>query len=104
MDKYEILEKSREDNGPADERFKLIEQRKGLIAMSAAALAFILLFLWDFFHGRNTDGLQAVFFTGLAAMTFCQAYQLRMKSLFFCGLFIASFVVYDAVCYVLATM
>ena len=55
-------------------------------------------------HGKNTDGLQAVFFAGLASMAFCQAYQLRMKSLFFFGLFIAFFVVYWAVRYVLATM
>lgn len=104
MDKHEILEKSREDNGLVDERFKLLEQRKALIVMSTAALAFCLLYLWDFFHGKNIDGLQAVFFTGLAAMAFCQAYLLRMKSWFFFGLFIAFFAVYDAVCYVLATM
>ncbi|WP_080799742.1 DUF6442 family protein [Arabiibacter massiliensis] len=104
MDKNEILEKSRKDNGLVDERFKLLEQRKGLITMSAAAVAFILLYMWELFHGRNTDGLYAVFFTGLSTMMFCQAYQLRMKSLLFFGLFTASFVVHSAIRYVLATM
>lgn len=104
MEKSEILEKSRRDNDGIDERFRLIEQRKGLIALSAAGAAFVLLYLWDFFHGRNTDGLFAVFFTGLTAMSFCQAYQLRMKSLFFFGLFTAFFVVYNAAKYILATM
>lgn len=104
MEKNEILEKNRRDNGNVDERFKLIEQRMGLIALGAAAVAFILLYLWDFFHGQLTDGQYAVFFTGLAAMTFCKAYQLRMKSLLFFGLFISAFVVYAAVRYVLATM
>ena len=104
MDKDEILEKKRADNGMTDERFKMVEQRRGLIAMSAAAVAFVLLYAWDYFHGQNTDGLFAVFFTGLSAMAFCQAYQLRMKSLFFFGLFTASFVVYAAVQHVLATI
>lgn len=104
MDKNEILEKSRRDNGEVDERFMLMEQRRGLISMSAAAVAFILLYVRDFFHGQNTDGLFAVFFTGLSTMIFCQAYQLRMKSLFFFGLFTAFFAVYIAVQYVLATM
>ena len=104
MNKDEILEKNRKDNGEVDERIMLTEQRKGLISMSAAAVVFILLWLWDLFHGQNTDGLFAVFFTGLSTMTFCRAYQLRMKSLFFFGLFTSSFVVYAAVRYILATM
>lgn len=104
MNKDEILEKSRRDSGDVDERFMLIEQRKGLVSLSAAAVAFILLYAWELFHGRNTDGLYAVFFTGLSAMLFCRAYQLRMKSLFFFGLFTASFAAYSAVRYVLATM
>lgn len=104
MDKNEILEKNRRDTGEADERFVLFEQRMGLVAMSAVAVAFILLYAWDFFHGQNTDGLYAVFFTGLSAMAFYQAYRFRMKSLVFFGLFTASFVVYAVVQHVLATM
>lgn len=102
--KEEILQKSREDNGLTDERLRLAEQRMGFVAMSAATLAFVLLYAWDHFHGQNTDGLFAVFLTGLSAMTFFQAYRFRMKSLLLSGLFIASFVVYSAAKYVLATM
>lgn len=104
MNKDEILEKNREDNKRVDERFKLMEQRMGYVMMSAMMAAFVLLFLWDFFHGRNTDGLLAVLFTGISTMCFYRFYQLRMKSLLFGGLFTAFFVVYNAVDYVLSTM
>ncbi|MRX82088.1 DUF6442 family protein [Eggerthella guodeyinii] len=104
MDKDEILEKSRRDGGEADERFTMMEQRMGLIAMSAAAAAFCLLYAWDFFHGQNTDGLFAVFFIGLTTMCLYRFYQLRMKSLLFGGLFTGFFAVYSAVQYILATM
>ena len=104
MDKNEILEKSRRDGGETDERFTMLEQRVSLIAMSAAAVAFCLLYLWDFFHGRNTDGLFAVFFTGLSTMCLYRFYQLRMKSLLIGGLFTAFFAVYSAIDYVLARM
>lgn len=104
MNKDEILERNREDNKQVDERFKLIQQRMGYVTMSAMMAAFVLLFLWDFFHGRNTDGLCAVLMTGIVAMSFAQFYQLRTKTSLFFGLFAVLAGVSWAVSYVLATM
>lgn len=104
MDKDEILEKNRRDNGNVDERFKLMEQRMGYVMMSAMMAAFVLLFLWDFFHGRETDGLCAVLMVGISAMSFTQFYQLRTKVSLFFGVFAALAGASWAVSYVLATM
>lgn len=100
MEKNEILEKNRRDNDGVDERFRLIEQRAAYVMMFVLAFVFV----WDFFHGRETDGMAAVFLSGCSAMCFYRFYQLRMKSFLFFGLFAALGAVSFIVHHILATM
>ncbi|WP_302396758.1 DUF6442 family protein [Eggerthella sinensis] len=104
MEKSEILEKSRRDNDGIDERFRLIEQRAGYVMMSVMMLVLALVFVWDFAHGRETNGMAAVFLSGCSAMCFYRFYQLRLKSFLFFGAFATLGAVSFAINHVLATM
>ena len=104
MEKSEILEKSRRDNDGIDERFRLIEQRAGYVMMSVMMLVLALVFVWDFAHGRETNGMAAVFLSGSSAMCFYRFYQLRLKSFLFFGAFATLGAVSFAINHVLATM
>ena len=104
MEKSEILEKSRRDNDGVDERFRLIEQRAGYVMMSVMMLVRALVFVWDFAHGRETNGMAAVFLSGCSAMCFYRFYQLRLKSFLFFGAFATLGAVSFAINHVLATM
>ncbi|WP_270295878.1 DUF6442 family protein [Eggerthella sinensis] len=104
MEKSEILEKSRRDNDGVDERFRLIEQRAGYVMMSVMMLVLALVFVWDFAHGRETNGMAAVFLSGCSAMCFYRFYQLRLKSFLFFGAFAALGAVSFVVNHILATM
>ena len=104
MEKSEILEKSRRDNDGVDERFRLIEQRAGYVMMSVMMLVLALVFVWDFAHGRETNGMAAVFLSGCSAMCFYRFYQLRLKSFLFFGAFAMLGAVSFAINHVLATM
>lgn len=104
MEKSEILEKSRRDNDGIDERFRLIEQRAGYVMMSVMMLVLALVFVWDFAHGRETNGMAAVFLSGCSAMCFYRFYQLRLKSFLFFGAFAMLGAVSFAINHILATM
>ncbi len=104
MDKDEILEKSRRDNGDVDERFKIMEQRVGYAMLGVMAVGLALLYLWDFFHGLETSGLSAVLLAGIAGMGFYRFYQLRMKGLLFLAMLGAFGAIGFAVQHILATM
>ena len=92
MDKDEILEKSRKDNGPVDERFKVMEYRTTNVMVSVMLAMWLVLFLWDTFTGGDTPPPRvgsAIMLSGVAAMAFCRLYQLRMKSALVFGLLAA---------------
>ncbi len=104
MDKHEILEKSREDNGLVDERFRSMEQRMLVIVGSTLMLGLAILQVWDRSHGLETNGINAVFMAGVASMGFAQYSKLRMKGALFLGAFAAVAAVIWAVQHVLITM
>lgn len=104
MDKHEILEKSREDNELADERFRSMEQRMLVIVGGTLMLGLAILLVWDWSHGLETNGINAVFMAGVASMGFAQYSKLRMKGALFLGAFAAVAAVSWAVQHVLITM
>ena len=60
MDKEEILEKNREDNRGADERFRILNQRQSSVMVGAMLVVWAALFLWDFAHGQDTSAPAAI--------------------------------------------
>ncbi len=104
MDKEEILEKSRADSEGRDERFVLVGQQMGLIVGSVVMLGLAVLYLWDFFHGLDTNGISAVFMAGAASMCYVQFFRLRMKFMLFFAILATLAAVSWAVQHVLATM
>ena len=52
MDKEEILEKNREDNRGADERFRILNQRQSSVMVGAMLVVWAALFLWISLTGR----------------------------------------------------
>ena len=101
MDKNEILEKNREDNRGADERFRILNQRQSSVMVGAMLAVWAALFLWDFAHGQAPA---AIMLSGVAAMGFFQFYQMRMKLSLVCGLLAAFGVVSFAAKYIMLTM
>lgn len=104
MDKNEILEKNRKDNGVTDERFKSMQQRSSYIMVITMMLVWLLLFVWDSVRGGDTSGGSALMLSGIAAMCFCQYYQLRMKSSLVFGVLAVCAAVSFAVQHVMLTM
>lgn len=89
MDKHEILEKSRKDNGPIDERSKVMEYRMNFAMVATMLLVWAALFFWDVFRGQDTSVGGAIMLSGVAAMCFCRFRQLGMKSMLAFGLLAA---------------
>lgn len=104
MNKEEIFEKSRGDNHGVDERFMLDYQRMSTIMLTVVMVVWACLFFWDFFHGQNVSGLNALMLSGIATMVFYRAYRLRSKSQFILGLLVSCCAVSLIISHVLATM
>ena len=104
MDKEEILEKNREDNRGADERFRILNQRQSSVMVGAMLVVWAALFLGDFAHGQDTSAPAAIMLSGVAAMGFFQFYQMRMKLSLVCGLLAAFGVVSFAAKHIMLTM
>lgn len=104
MDKDEILEKSRRDNGDVDERFKLMQWRASYVMVTVMLVVWAPLFVWDSLHGQSTDVSFAIVMSGIAAMNFCQYYQFRYKTALGVGILVTLAVLGMIVHHVLATM
>lgn len=104
MDKDEILEKSRRDNGDVDERFKLIQWRASYVMVTVMLVVWAPLFVWDSLHGQSTDVSFAIVMSGIAAMNFYQYYQFRYKTALGVGILVTLAVLGMIVHHVLATM
>ncbi|WP_418252404.1 DUF6442 family protein [Gordonibacter urolithinfaciens] len=104
MDKNEILEKNREDNRGADERFRILNQRQSAVMVGAMLAMWLILFLWNVFRGLDTSQGGAIMLSGVAAMGFWQFYQFRMKFSLACGLLAAFGAATFAVKYIMGTM
>ena len=70
MDKEEILEKNREDNRGADERFRILNQRQSSVMVGAMLVVWAALFLWDFAHGQDTSAPAAIMLSGFGVVSF----------------------------------
>lgn len=104
MDKDEILEKNRRDNGNVDERFKLMQWRASYVMVTVMLVVWAPLFVWDSLHGQSTDVSFAIVMSGIAAMNFYQYYQLRYKTALGVGILVTIAVLGMIVHHVLATM
>ena len=104
MDKDEILEKNREDNGLVDERFRLMQQRASYIMVTVMIIVWAILFVWDSFHGVDKSVGGAITLSGVAALAFCQFRQLGMKSSIVLGALAAFGAISFAVQHVMLTM
>lgn len=104
MDKDEILEKSRRDNGDVDERFKLMQWRASYVMVTVMLVVWAPLFVWDSLHGQSTDVSFAIVMSGIAAMNFYQYYQFRYKTALGVGILVTLAVLGMVVHHVLATM
>ena len=104
MDKDEILEKSRRDNGNMDERFKLMQWRASYIMVTVMMVVWAILFIWDVSHGQETDVSFAIVMSGVASMNFYQYYQFRYKTALGMGVLVTLAVLGIIVHHVLATM
>lgn len=104
MDKHEILEKSRKDNGLVDERAKVTEYRTNFVMVAAMLIVWAALFFWDMLHGQDTSVGGAIMLSGVAAMCFCRFRQLRMKSMLAFGLLAAFGAVSFAAQHIMLTM
>ncbi|MBC5584264.1 hypothetical protein GS424_015065 [Eggerthella guodeyinii] len=104
MDKDEILEKSRRDNGDVDERFKLMQWRASYVMVTVMLVVWAPLFVWDSLHGQSTDVSFAIVMSGIAAMNFYQYYQFRYKTALGVGILVTLAVLGMIVHHVLATM
>lgn len=103
MNKEEILAKSREDKS-LDEREKQLQNRMALVMFFTMSAVLALLFLWDVFRGVETSALSAIWFSGIAAMSFWQFYRYRMKSSIFFGLFASVATISCIVDHILSTL
>ena len=104
MDKDDILEKSRRDNGDVDERFKLMQWRASYVMVTVMLVVWAPLFVWDSLHGQSTDVSFAIVMSGIAAMNFYQYYQFRYKTALGVGILVTLAVLGMIVHHVLATM
>lgn len=104
MNKDEILEKSRRDNGDVDERFKLMQWRASYVMVTVMLVVWAPLFVWDSLHGQSTDVSFAIVMSGIAAMNFYQYYQFRYKTALGVGILVTLAVLGMIVHHVLATM
>ena len=104
MDKDEILEKNRQESGLVDERFRLMQLRVSYVMVCAMLFVWAILFVWDSVHGADTSVGSAIMLSGVAAMGFCQFWQLRMKSSLVFGLLAAFGAVAFAAQHVMLTM
>lgn len=104
MDKDEILEKSRRDNGDVDERFKIMQWRASYVMVTVMLLVWAPLFVWDSLHGQSTDVSFAIVMSGIAAMNFYQYYQFRYKTALGVGILVTLAVLGMIVHHILATM
>ncbi|MEG1907076.1 MAG: DUF6442 family protein [Gordonibacter sp.] len=73
MNKQEVLEKSREENGMLDERERRSQMKVSAQMGSWMMVVWAVLFLWDFFHGIDTSGLQALMLSTVSFMCFLNA-------------------------------
>lgn len=104
MEKNEILEKSRHDNGNVDERFKLMQWRASYVMVTVMLVVWALLFVWDVLHGQSTDVSFAIVMSGIAALNFYQYYQFRYKTALGVGILVTLAVLVTIAHHVLATM
>lgn len=104
MNKDEILEKNRRDNGNVDERFKLMQWRASYVMVTVMLVVWALLFVWDVLHSQSTDVSFAIVMSGIAALNFYQYYQLRYKTALGAGVLVTLAVLVTIVRHVLATM
>lgn len=104
MNKNEILEKSRRDNGSVDERFKLMQWRASYVMVTVMLVVWALLFVWDVLHGQSTDVSFAIVMSGIAALNFYQYYQFRYKTALGAGILVTLAVLVTIAHHVLATM
>ena len=103
MNKDEILEKSRKDNGEVDERFKMMQWRASYLMVTVMMTVWAVLFVWDVLHGRETDVSFAIVMSGVAALNYYQYYRFRYKTALGVGILVTLAVVSAIVHHVLAT-
>lgn len=85
MNKDEIMEKSRAENGMVDERERIEQGRSNSIVLTVVMVAWALLLIWDVSHGKFSSELQGLILLVPSTIAFLNFRSTRSKEALLLG-------------------